>query len=73
MNAAPPEGNRNAWKHGGQAAETLAMARRLRENASFLRDKKAGLNSEKLGSAQLPVLNLTELIDLGELVFPICS
>ena len=29
--AGPPEGNRNAWKHGGRSAEALAFRRAIRE------------------------------------------
>ena len=30
-----PEGNRNAWKHGGRSAATLAAARYMRELAGM--------------------------------------
>ena len=28
--AGPPEGNRNAWRHGGRSAEALALRRHVR-------------------------------------------
>ncbi|GAA0862690.1 hypothetical protein GCM10009115_10420 [Sphingopyxis soli] len=31
-----PEGNRNAWKHGGRSADTMAAARYMRELARLL-------------------------------------
>lgn len=33
-----PEGNRNAWKHGGRSADTLATARYMRELGRQLRE-----------------------------------
>lgn len=33
-----PEGNRNAWKHGGRSADTLAAARYMRELARQVRE-----------------------------------
>jgi hypothetical protein len=29
--AGPPQGNRNAWKHGGRSAEVLTFRQTLRE------------------------------------------
>ncbi|WP_413783105.1 hypothetical protein [Novosphingobium resinovorum] len=29
-NKGAPKGNRNAWKHGGRSAATIALARELR-------------------------------------------
>jgi hypothetical protein len=29
--AGPPEGNRNAWKHGSRSAEALALRRQVSE------------------------------------------
>ncbi|WP_420006865.1 hypothetical protein [Tsuneonella aeria] len=36
-NPGAPKGNRNAWKHGGRSAETMAAARYLREIARLVR------------------------------------
>jgi len=34
-----PEGNRNAWKHGGRSADTLAAACYMREIARLVDDE----------------------------------
>jgi len=33
-----PEGNRNAWKHGGRSADTMAAARYMREIARLVQE-----------------------------------
>jgi hypothetical protein len=37
-NSGPPAGNRNAWKHGGRSADTIAAARWLRRVAKLVAD-----------------------------------
>ncbi|WP_420794360.1 hypothetical protein [Sphingosinicella microcystinivorans] len=37
-NPGAPKGNRNAWKHGGRSAETMAAVRYLRGMAQFVRE-----------------------------------
>jgi hypothetical protein len=37
-NPGAPKRNRNAWKHGGRSAETLASLRYVKAIAALLRD-----------------------------------
>lgn len=37
-NPGPPKGNRNAWKHGGRSAETIAAVRYVKAIARLITD-----------------------------------
>lgn len=37
-NPGPPKGNRNAWKHGGRSADTIAAVRYVKAIARLLTD-----------------------------------
>lgn len=39
-NPGAPKGNRNAWKHGGRSAETLAALKYVRAIADLLQDEE---------------------------------